>query len=186
MVPLTSLLLPVLLSAVIVFIASWVIHIVLPYHRSDLRQLPGEDEVMEALRPFKIPPGDYGVPCAKSMAERGTPAFLDKMKAGPVAIMTVHPTGVPSMSTSLILWFIYTIVVGIFAGYIAGHAVRVGATYLEVFRFVGSTAFLGYSLALLQDSIWWKRNWGMTLKTMFDGLIYALLTAGVFGWLWPR
>jgi len=186
MVPLTSLLIPVLLSAVIVFVASSIIHMVLPYHRSDLQQLPREDEVMEALRPFNIPPGDYGVPCARSMAERGQSAFLDKMKAGPVAIMTVHPSGVPSMSTSLILWFIYTLVVGVFAGYIAGHAVRVGATYLEVFRFVGSTAFLGYSLALLQDSIWWKRNWGMTLKTMFDGLVYALLTAGVFGWLWPR
>jgi hypothetical protein len=30
------------------------------------------------------------------------------------------------------------------------------------------------------------RSWIRTLKSMFDGLIYALLTASVFGWLWPR
>jgi hypothetical protein len=186
MVPLTSLWMPILLSAVIVFVASSIIHMVLPYHRSDLQQLPREDEIMEALRGFNIPPGDYGMPCAKSMAERGKPEFLEKMKSGPVAFMTVLPSGIPSMSSSLILWFIYSIVVGIIAAYIACHALRIGASYLEVFRFVGCTAFVGYSLALLQNSIWWKRSWGMTLRTMFDGLIYALLTAGVFGWLWPR
>jgi hypothetical protein len=55
-----------------------------------------------------------------------------------------------------------------------------------VFRLVGTAAFMGYSLALLQHSIWYKRNWGTTLKSVFDGLLYGLLTAGVFGWLWPR
>jgi hypothetical protein len=126
MVLLASLWMPILLSAVVVFVASSIIHMVLPYHRSDLQQLPSEDEIMEALRRFNIPPGDYGVPCAKSMAERGKPEFLEKMKSGPVAFMTVLPSGVPSMSGSLILWFIYSIVVGIVAGYIAGHALRVG------------------------------------------------------------
>ena len=90
------------------------------------------------------------------------------------------------MTTSLVLWFLYSVVVSFFAAYIAGRAVGPGADYLTVFRFVGSTAFMGYSLALLQNSIWYKRNWGMTLKSMFDGLVYGLLTAGTFAWLWPR
>ena len=77
-------------------------------------------------------------------------------------------------------------VVSFFAAYIAGRAVGPGADYLTVFRFVGSTAFMGYSFALPQNSIWYKRNWGMTLKSMFDGLVYGLLTAGTFAWLWPR
>jgi hypothetical protein len=55
-----------------------------------------------------------------------------------------------------------------------------------VFRFAGATAFLGYSMALVQHSIWYKRNWTTTLRSMFDGLIFACLTAGTFGWLWPR
>jgi hypothetical protein len=90
------------------------------------------------------------------------------------------------MASNLVLWFIYTVVVSFFAAYIAGRAVGPGSDYLVVFRFVGTTAFMGYALALPQNSIWYRRSWGTTLKSMFDGLVYALLTAGTFGWLWPR
>ena len=186
MVPLTQLWLPILVSAVFVFVASSVIHMVLPYHRNDLRKLPKEDEVMDALRGFNIPPGDYLVPCAGSMEGMKKPEFLGKMKKGPVAFMTVIPSGPPSMGKSLILWFLYSVLVNFFAAYITGRALPAGSHYLVVFRFVGSSAFMGYSLALLQNSIWYKRNWGTTLRSMFDGLVYGLLTAGTFGWLWPR
>ena len=186
MVPLTSLVVPILLSAVIVFVASSIIHMVLPYHRNDLRKLPKEDEVMVALRGLDIPPGDYVMPCAGSMGGMKQPEFQDKMKKGPVAFMTFIPSGPPSMGRSLFLWFLYSVLVSVFAAYIAGRALPPGAYYLAVFRFVGATAFMGYSLALLQNSIWYKRNWGMTLRSMFDGLVYGLLTAGTFGWLWPR
>ena len=90
------------------------------------------------------------------------------------------------MSKSLTLWFLFIIVVNLFAAYVTGRALDPGADYLTVFRFVGTTAFMGYSLALLQQSIWFRRNWGSTAKSMFDGLVYALLTAGVFGWRWPQ
>jgi hypothetical protein len=186
MVPLISLWMPIILSAVIVFVARSIIHMVLPYHRKDLHRLPKEDEVMEALRPFNIPPGDYGMPLAGSMEGMKSPQFIEKMKAGPVAFITVIPNGPPSIGSSLALWFIYSIVVGIFAAYIAGRALPHGANYLAVFRFAGCTAFVGYSLALLQHSIWYKRNWGVTIISMLDGLVYGLLTAGTLGWLWPR
>ena len=186
MVPVMSLGVPIVLSAGIVFVASSVIHMVLPYHRNDLRKLPKEDEVMAALRRFNIPPGDYVVPHAGSPAGMKQPEFVDKMKKGPIVFMTLAPGGPPSMGKSLLLWFLYSIVVSVFAAYIAGRALAPGAHYLEVFRFAGCSAFMAYSLALLQNSIWYKRNWGMTLKTMFDGLVYGLLTAGTFGWLWPR
>jgi hypothetical protein len=186
MVPLPSLAVPILLSAVVVFVASSIIHMVLGYHRHDVRPMAKEDEVMAALRPFAIPPGDYALPCARSMQALKDPDFVAKMKAGPVAFVTVGPSGPPSMGKSLALWFVYSIVVSVFAAYIAGRALGPGAPYLAVFRFAGCSAFMGYSLALLQNSIWWRRNWGMTLRSMFDGLIYGLLSAGVFGWLWPR
>jgi len=114
-----------------------------------------------------------------------SPEFLEKMKQGPVGMMTVMKSGSPNMGKELTLWFIYSIIVGIFSAYIAGNALAPGAHYLSVFRFAGATAFVGYSIALLQNSIWYKRSWGATIKSMFDGLIYALFTAGVFGWLWP-
>ena len=186
MVPVTSLWLPILLSAVIVFVVSSIIHMVLPYHKGDYRNVPKQDEVMEALRKFSIPPGDYVLPLAGSMAAMKDPEFIKKLNAGPVVVMTVLPNGPMRMGKSLTLWFVYSVVVSIFAAYIAGRALEPGAHYLQVFRFAGCTAFVAYSLALLQQSIWYNRNWGTTLKSMFDGLVYGLLTAGTFGWLWPR
>jgi hypothetical protein len=185
MVEITSLWLPILLSAVFVFIVSSIIHMMLPYHRSDFKKLPAEDEVMEALGKFDIPPGDYVMPYAGSPKAMGSEPYKEKRKKGPVAMITVVKSGEESMAGSLILWFVYSLVVGLFAAYIAGRALDPGAHYLSVFRFAGATAFCGYSLALLSNSIWFKRNWSATIKSMFDGLVYALVTAGTFGWLWP-
>jgi hypothetical protein len=186
MVPLTSLWIPILVSAVIVFVASSIIHMALRYHRSDMRKMPAETEVMEALRRFNLAPGDYMLPRAEGPEGMKSPEFRDKMTKGPVAFMTVVKSGPPAMGASLLQWFFHSLLVGIFAGYVAGRALPPGALYLDVFRFAGTTAFAGYSLALLHDSIWYHRAWSTTLKFMFDGLIYGLLTAGVFGWLWPR
>ena len=186
MVPLMSLWWPILLSAIVVFVVSSFIHMVLPYHRNNFKKLAAEDEFMGAVRKFELPPGEYFVPCAGMPKEMKNPGFLDKMTQGPVLIMTVLKSGPPSMGPSLLQWFLYSIVVGIFAGYIAGRALQPGAAYLAVFRFAGCTAFVGYALALWQNSIWYKRAWSTTLKSTFDGLVYALLTAGIFGWLWPR
>ncbi len=185
MVGILSLWLPILIAAVIVFVASSIIHMVLPYHRTDYRKLPREDEVLAALRPFGLPPGDYLFPHAESPAALKAPEFIEKLKKGPVGVMTVFPSGPPSMARSLVLWFVYCLVVGVFAAYIAGRALGPGAPYLAVFRFAGCTAFVGYALALWQQSIWYRRAWSTTIKSTIDGLVYGLLTGGVFGWLWP-
>lgn len=181
-----SLTVPILVSAVLVFVASSILHMVLPVHRNDWRRLPEEDGVLDALRRFDIPPGDYVAPHAGSPDAMKNPDFVAKSRKGPIVLMTVAPGGSVSIAKNLLLWFIYTVIVGIFAAYVTGRALGRGADYLEVFRFAGATAFAGYSLALLQNSIWYQRNWAATVKSMADGLVYALLTAGVFGWLWPR
>ncbi|MDQ5871699.1 MAG: hypothetical protein M3547_05780 [Acidobacteriota bacterium] len=186
MVPLTSLWLPILLSAVIVFVASSIIHMVLRYHRNDFRKLPAEDEAMEALRKTGVAPGEYLFPYAGSPAAMKDPAYLEKRKRGPAGLLTVMKGGTASMAPQLAKWFLYCLVVGVFAAYIAGRALAPGASYLAVFRFAGCTAFIAYSLALWQNSIWYGRAWTTTLKSNVDGLIYGLLTAGVFGWLWPK
>ena len=185
MVSVVSLAVPILVSAGFVFIASSIIHMLLPIHRNDFGKVPDEDGVMEALRRFKITPGDYLLPCPGSPASMKDPAFLAKRAKGPVVVMTVMPSGPPSMGVPLVLWFVYSIVVSTFAGYIASRALAPGAHYLEVFRFVGASAFMGYSLGMLPQSIWYKKAWSSTMKSVFDGLVYALLTAGTFGWLWP-
>ncbi len=187
MVSIISLWLPILLSAVFVFLASSVIHMLLTYHFKDFKKAPNEDKLMDAIRNLNIPPGDYLVPCPSDPAERKAPAFQEKMKNGPSFLMTVWGSdAMSSMTQNLVLWFAYSIVIGIFSAYIAGRALAPGAHYLEVFRFVGFTAFTCYSVAKWQDSIWYKKSWGTTMRGTLDGLVYALLTAGTFGWLWPK
>jgi hypothetical protein len=103
-----------------------------------------------------------------------------------VLILTVMPNRIPSMARSLAQWFVYCTVVGLFTTYVTGRALPPGSSYLRVFQLAGATAFIGYAIALWQMSIWYARPWRMTIKATVDGLIYALLTAGTFGWLWPR
>lgn len=186
MVPLMSLWLPILVAAILVFVASSIIHMVLPYHRSDYSALPDEDKVLDALRPLNVPPGQYIFPRATGPAAMKNPAYLEKLKRGPVGMLTMRPAGPISMGSNLAQWFVYCVVIGVFAAYLTGHVLGPGAPYRSVFRYCGTVAFAGYSLALLQGSIWEWRRWSTTLKTMFDGLLYALLTAGAFGWLWPK
>ncbi|MGH7567881.1 MAG: hypothetical protein ACREL9_02760 [Gemmatimonadales bacterium] len=115
-----------------------------------------------------------------------SPEFAEKIRTGPNLVLTVIPNGPWPMGKNLTLWFLYSVVVGVFAAYVAGRALPPGAPYLSVFRFAGVTAFVGYSVALWQMSIWYRRAWSTTIKATVDGVIYALLTAGAFGWLWPR
>lgn len=185
MVPVTALWLPILVSALLVFIASSIIHMVLPVHRNDWRKVPDEDRMMDAMRQFKLAPGDYCLPRADSPSALKDPAFIEKMTRGPVVFMTVLPGRQFSMGPQLAQWFVFSAVVSLFAGYLAGAAVGPGADYLQVFRFVGTTAFVGYTMAFYPQSIWYRRPWSLQLKNTMDGLVYALLTAGVFGWLWP-
>lgn len=184
MVPVMSLWAPILASAVLVFLASAVLHMVLPYHRSDFRKVPSEEQVMDALRRFSIGPGNYMMPHAEGPSAMKDPAFIEKKKRGPVATLTVMED--PSFGVSLAQWFVYCVVVSLFAAYVAGRAVGPGAEYLSVFRFAGTTAFVGYGLALWQQSIWYKIAWSTSIKSTIDSFIYGLLTAGVFGWLWPE
>ena len=186
MTGIVSLWLPILLSSVFVFVASSIIHMMLPWHKNDFLPVPNEDKLRDAVRPLAIPPGDYMVPRPATPGQMKSPEFQEKMKQGPVMILTMMPSGVMSMGKNLVNWFIYCAVVGIFSAYIAGRALPHGTPYLIVFRFVGAAAFIGYSLALWQNSIWYRRPWSTTFKANVDGLIYACLTAGTFGWLWPK
>ena len=186
MIGLGALWLPILLSAIIVFIASSIIHMGPFWHRGDYPKVPNEDGVMAALRPLGIPPGDYLVPRAGSMKEMQTPEFTKKRNDGPNLVLTVVPNGPVGMGRNLALWFLYCLIVGIFAAYVAGRTLPAGTEYLRVFQIAGATAFTGYALAMIQMSIWYWRAWSLTAKAVFDGLIYALLTGGTFGWLWPQ
>jgi hypothetical protein len=184
-VPLTALWLPIVLSAVIVFVASSIMHMLLPYHRSDYRKLPDEDKVLAALRAATVQRGLYVFPYC-THKDMKSPVLIEKQKQGPVGFMTILPSGPPAMPKFLIQWFVFCLVVGIFVAYLTGSTVPPGASYLVVYRVVGTAAFLAYGLGNLSNGIWKGQPWTVTIKEVVDGLVYGLLTGGTFGWLWPR
>ena len=184
MVPLAALWLPILLSAVIVFVASSLMHMLLTYHQSDYRQLPDEDKLLAALRPANLKRGLYVFPFC-THKEMKSPAAIEKYKQGPVGFLTIMPSGPPVMPKFLVQWFVFCLVVGFFVAYLTGHTVPAGAHYLAVFRVAGTAAFLAYGLGHLSNGIWKGQTWTASIKEVGDGLVYGLLTAGTFGWLWP-
>jgi hypothetical protein len=185
MVALAALWLPILLSAVIVFIASAIMHMVLPYHRSDYRQLPDEDKLLAALRSSSLTRGLYMFPFCPPK-EMKSPAAIEKFKQGPVGTMTIIPSGPPALPKLLIEWFVYCLIISFVAAYLACHTLRFGVGHRAVCRVVGTAAFLAYSVAALSNGIWKGQPWSMTIKEAFDGLVFALLTGATFSWLWPR
>lgn len=185
MTPLTALWLPIVVSAVIVFIASAVIHMLPLWHKNDYPAMPNQEGISNALASMNIPPGDYMLPRAANMADMKTPEFKAKLDRGPIMIATVVPPGQMGMGRALVLWFIYLLIVSFFAAYIAGRALPPGASYLDVHRFAGATAFIAYALGLWHMWIWFHRSLKYTIMDTVDGLIYALLLGGTFGWLWP-
>jgi hypothetical protein len=173
------------LSAVVVFIVSSMIHMVVQFHKSDYKKLPDEDSVIEAMTKAGVQPGDYWFPYATGPKDLENPDMKAKWERGPVGSMIIRPSGLPAMGKYLVMWFAFSLVVSFFTAYLASRTLAAGTHYLQVFRVVGVTAFMGYSFAYVSDSIWKGQSWSITAKHVFDGLLYGLFTAGVFGWLWP-
>ena len=184
-VPVASLWLPILLSAVAVFVVSSIVHMVLPLHRKDYRQLPNENEVMATLRRAGVTPGLYHMPWGRDPKEMSSPEMVARLKEGPVGQLAVMPNGPVNMGKFLGLWFVYCLLVGIFLGYLLACTLPRGTDAMHVFRVASSAAFLAYALPYFVESVWHAHPWGVTLKNMFGGLLDSLAAAGVFAWLWP-
>jgi hypothetical protein len=180
-----SLWLPIVLSAVIVFIASSILHMVLPYHKSDYQKLPDEDKLLPVLRAANLKRGLYVFPFC-TQKEMKSPAMIEKYNQGPVGMMTILHNGPPAMGKFLGLWFAYCLVVSLIVADLAAHTVYPFETQRHIFRVVGVSAFLAYGMGNIVNSIWKGQTWSMTIKEVIDGLIYAVLTAATFAWLWPR
>jgi hypothetical protein len=183
---LADLWMPIILSAVLVFAASALIHMVLKWHNSDYRKLANEDAVRAAIRAGNPAPGQYVVPHCPGMKEMQTPEAQQKFVEGPVGFVTLVRNGPPRMGGTLALWFLFTLAIGVIAAYIAARALPTGATFGQVFRVVGTLSCLAYAGGAVPAGIWMGKPWSGVAKEIVDGLIYGALTGAVFAWLWPR
>jgi len=183
--PFGSLWLPVTVSAVAVFVASSILHMVLKHHKADYKGLPNEDAVRESLGKGAPAPGVYVTPHCPDMKQMSDPAVRAKYEKGPVAILTVYPNGVPRLQKHLALWFGFSMLVSFVAAYVARHTLMPGADGGEVMRITGSVAFAAYGVGRITDSIWKGYPWSNTARELIDGGIYSLLTGLTFLLLWP-
>lgn len=185
MIGLMQLWLPILLSAAGVFVASSILHMLLKFwHTPDYKGLPNEDEVAAAIRRGNPAPGMYTLPHC-TMENMGTPEMQEKMKQGPVGFMILRAPGLPNMGVFLSMWFVFCLVVSLFAAYVAANTLASGTDFATVFRVVGAASFMAYGFSSLPAGIWWGQPWSAVFKDVVDGLIYALITAALFAWLWP-
>ena len=182
---LAQLWLPIVLSAVGVFIASSVVHMALKWHNSDYRKLPNEDEVRAALKSSANAPAMYFVPHMMDHKAIAQPGNAQKFIEGPVALVTIRPPGPPKMGPYLIQWFILSLAISAVAGYLASRTVPAGASFLAVCRPTSIVAFMAYGMGSITDGIWWSRPWGVVVKDLLDAAIYALVTACIFAAFWP-
>jgi len=186
MITLTSLWLAILVSAVFVWIASALLWTILPNHKKDYQGLPDEEAARKALQPQNLKPGQYYIPFVSDMKQMKDKEVIKKFKDGPVAYFTVVPKGVPGMAKNMAFSLLYYIIVGIFIAYLASRFLSVGTEYLTVFRLTGTVAFVAYGMGIVPDAIWFGKPWSAVFKYLFDAMVYAFLTAGTFGWLWPN
>jgi hypothetical protein len=186
MVGLFALWMPIVVSAVFVFIALSIAHMLPGWHKADMVALPGEAQVMETLRGLSVQPGDYRFPYSNSVDEMKTPAWDEKMTQGPVGVMSVQPSGPLNFGKVMVQWFVYSLVIAALAAYVTGRTHGPGAPYAEVFRASSVVTFCCYAVAHWQNWIWWGKSTRFTVTNSVDGIIYALITGATFGWLWPH
>jgi len=184
MTPFISLLLPIVVSAVAVFVLTMIIHMT-PWHRSDHIKLPDEDGVMQALRPFNIPPNDYVVPHPGTGEYMKSKEYDAKRAAGPVMIVTVAPSGPWKIGQMMGMWFLFAVVVSASVACVVGTIVPPGGHTHAVFHYAAVITFLTYAMGAVQLSIWYNRKWSTTFKNAVDSLLYALATAWIFSMMWP-
>jgi len=173
--------LPILVSAIIVFVFSALVWMVFPWHKTDLAPVEHEDAVRNALKDSR--PGYYMLPFGKDPSDFKDPEFQKKCIDGPQAFITVIPNGLQTMGPKLAKTFVYYLFIGVICAYFVSRTLGSGGEYLEAFRIAGTVAFVAHGVAFVQDSIWFGRPWSLTAKNLFDALLYGLLTGGVFGWL---
>ncbi len=186
---LAELWLPILVSSVLVFIASALAWMVSPHHKQDWKGIPNEDGFLEALRANSTPSGQYMFPyCEDPKAAREAmmrdPEKKKKWEAGPHGALYLRP-GPPNMGKSMGMTFAFYIVVGVFVAYMGNLTLGEDPEYLQVFQVTGCAAVMAYCLGFIPGAIWFGKTMRSVVMDLVDGVVYGLLTAGTFGWLWP-
>lgn len=177
--------LPILATAIFVFIASSLIHMVFKWHNSDYRQIGNEDEIRAAVRNGKLAPGQYHFPYCKEMKDMQEPAQQQKYREGPIGILTIIPNGMPNMGKMLGSWFVLNLIVAAIGALLAVQSFGLQGSSHYAGHLVGVLTFVAYGVGSVCNAIWMGKTWSSVAKDLLDALIYGTVSALTFMWLWP-
>jgi hypothetical protein len=183
-VQLPELWLPILLSAVAVFIASALAWMVLPHHKKDIQFAPDEGPLLEGIARAKLKAGQYMFPTCTSAKDLKDPQVKARWDAGPWGMILLRGTK-PNLARNLVSAFIFYLVVGVFVGYLSALALDSGAPFRSAFRVAGTAAVIAYCLGGIPNAIFFGRSARAVVMDTIDGIVYGLITGAIFGWLWP-
>lgn len=177
---------PIVASTVLIFVASSIIHMVIKWHYTDYRAFSNEDAMRATVRAANPTPGQYVIPYCTDMKDLQKPEMQQKFIEGPIAFVTVRPSGPPKMGGALGMWFAFILAVCLITAYVASRTIPEGASALHVARLVGALSFLAYGAGSIQMGIWMGKPWPVVMKDLIDAVIHAAIAGAIFGWLWPR
>ncbi len=185
MTPITSLLIPIVVAALAVFIVSMII-MAMPWHRSDQGNVPNDDAAIAAIQSLNLAPDDYAVPNPRLPGGGKNPDFIAKFERGPSFHMTVMDPRRMNMGIYIGTWFLFTLLISTIAGWVTGSIVAPGGNTHAVFHFSAIITACSYGFGAWPISIWYHRRWSTAFKGTFDAILYGLATGAVYMWLWPK
>lgn len=176
--------LPILVSAVAVFVLSAASHMLLPWRRDEFRGIPGHEAIQAVVK--DLPPGQYLFPAGLDPRERGGKEWLARWAAGPSGWLTLVPREPIAMGRNMAQSMLAYLVVSFLTAYLATFALGAAPASFTVFRFVSTLGVLTYATGTSFTSIWYGRPWKAFAADVLDAVVLAFAMAAVFAWLWPR
>jgi hypothetical protein len=184
-VGLPALWLPILVSTVFRLIASFLLHMVLPHHRTDFDRIEDEERFSVELASHGLRQGQYNFPYFGSPVEEKDPEFQRGVRQGPIGILLIGANKLSPSPRHMIIQFAYFFALNTVVAYIAAQALPSGSDYASVFQLTGATSLIAYAGGYFDYPIWYHFRWAFAWKAAGDSLIRSLVIAGVFGRLWP-
>jgi hypothetical protein len=177
---------PILLSAVVVFAISSLVHMVIKWHASDYSKLANEDAVRDVIRAGHPAPGRYIMPHCAEMKDMASEAMVKKYREGPVGHFTLGPSGVPNLGKYLGLWFLWSVAIAVVAAFLASRLIGWDHAHARAAaKLVAAVTFIAHGFGTVSESIWMMRPWSESAKYLLDAALYAIGSGLVFLWLWP-
>lgn len=181
---LIALWLPILLSAVVVFVISCIVHMVLKWHNSDYNGFANEGDIRAAINAGKPAPGRYVIPFCKEMSDMKGEAMQQKYREGPIGHIVLGPVGAPQIGKFMGQWFVWTLVVSTIAAYLAARVCGFGHPHAAA-KLAGAIVFVAMGFGTVTESIWSMRPWSSSAKFLIDAALYGLGAGLVFLYFWP-